>query len=76
MSDDGGRTWFDAEVDRPALGHAAWQEWRWRWRAEPGEHELCCRATDAAANQQPLHATWNLGGYANNAVHRVAVRVD
>ena len=24
------------------------------WDAEPGEHELCCRATDAAGNAQPI----------------------
>ena len=33
-----------------------------------GEHELCCRAREAAGNEQPLEPSWNLGGYANNAV--------
>ena len=41
----------------------------------PGEHELCCRARDAAGNEQPLEPSWNLGGYANNAVQRVPVTV-
>ena len=41
----------------------------------PGEHVLCCRAPDAAGNAQPLEPPWNLGGYANNAVQRVAVTV-
>lgn len=40
---------------------------------EAGEHELCCRARDAAGNEQPLEPQWNLGGYANNAVQRAAV---
>jgi DMSO/TMAO reductase YedYZ molybdopterin-dependent catalytic subunit len=78
VSIDGGRSWLDAEIDQPTLGPSAWQEWRTRWQAEPGEYELCCRATDTEGNRQPLHAheTWNLGGYANNAVHRIAVRVQ
>jgi hypothetical protein len=36
---------------------------------------LCSRATDAAGNTQPLEAPWNLKGYANNAVERIAVVV-
>ena len=47
-----------------------------RWEAAPGEHELCCRARDAAGNVQPLEPAWNLGGYVNNAVQRVAVTVS
>ena len=43
--------------------------------AQPGDYELCCRATDGAGNTQPLEAPWNLGGYANNEVHRVPVVV-
>lgn len=78
VSVDGGRSWLDAEVDQPTLGPTAWQEWRAHWRAEPGEYELCCRASDTEGNRQPLHAneTWNVGGYANNAVHRIAVLVQ
>ena len=33
------------------------------------------RATDAAGESQPLESGWNAGGYANNAVQRVAVTV-
>jgi sulfane dehydrogenase subunit SoxC len=39
------------------------------------EHVLCSRATDAAGNEQPLAAPWNLKGYANNAVERIPVVV-
>jgi DMSO/TMAO reductase YedYZ molybdopterin-dependent catalytic subunit len=74
VSDDGGATWADAELDEP-LGPHAWRGWRFAWDAEPGEHELCCRATDAAGNTQPAAATWNHGGYCNNAVQRVTVKV-
>ena len=48
---------------------------RTQWDAEPGEHVLCCRARDAAGNEQPLEPAWNVGGYANNAVQRVPVSV-
>jgi DMSO/TMAO reductase YedYZ molybdopterin-dependent catalytic subunit len=75
VSADGGGSWSDADVgEQPSVW--AWCEWAWDWDASaPGRYELCCRATDAAGNTQPLHAPWNLGGYANNAVQRVPVAV-
>ena len=60
--EDGGSKW-------------AWRRWTGGWDAQPGQYSLCCRATDAEGRVQPLEATWNTGGYANNAVHRVAVTV-
>jgi sulfane dehydrogenase subunit SoxC len=75
VSADGGATWAPAELGDPALGRWAWRSWRFSWKAEPGEHELCCRARDAAGNEQPLEAPWNVGGYKNNAVQRVRVTV-
>ena len=36
---------------------------------------LTREAYDEAGNVQPLEAPWNLGGYANNEVHRVPVTV-
>ena len=75
MSTDGGATWAPAELGEPALGRWAWRSWRFSWDAEPGEYELCCRARDAAGNEQPLEPPWNVGGYVNNAVQRVAVTV-
>jgi len=72
---DGGRTWADA-----ALGDApsefAWRGWSFEWDAEPGEHELSCRATDTAGNTQPLSPEWNFDGFCNNAVQRVRVTVS
>ena len=41
----------------------------------PGEHELCVRAHDETGRSQPVAPPWNVGGYANNAVQRVAVTV-
>ena len=75
FSADGGRTWAPATVD-PARGPHAWHRWSTSWLAEPGEHVLCSRATDAAGNTQPLDPPWNLGGYAVNDVHRVRVQVS
>jgi DMSO/TMAO reductase YedYZ molybdopterin-dependent catalytic subunit len=75
VSSDGGRTWASAELDDQELGRWAWRRWRFTWDAEPGEHELCCRARDAAGSEQPLEPAWNVGGYVNNAVQRVSVTV-
>jgi hypothetical protein len=75
VSADGGASWADAELDG-ALSPYAWAGWRFTWDAVPGEHELCCRATDAAGNTQPTEAEWNLDGYCNNAVQRVGVTVS
>jgi sulfane dehydrogenase subunit SoxC len=75
VSTDGGETWAPTELGEPTLGRWAWRSWRYAWEAEPGEHELCCRARDAAGNEQPLEPPWNVGGYKNNAVQRVAVTV-
>jgi hypothetical protein len=74
VSTDGGESWADAELG-DAPGPHAWSGWSFRWRAEPGEHVLACRATDAAGNVQPLEPEWNLGGYAVNAVQRIDVEV-
>ncbi|MBD0338801.1 MAG: sulfite oxidase [Thermoleophilia bacterium] len=74
VSADGGRSWAEAELEEP-LGEFAWRGWSYEWQAEPGEHELCCRATDAAGRTQPLEPPWNLEGLCNNAVQRVQVVV-
>ena len=76
VSADGGKTWAPAELGSSTLGRYAWRGWRFVWNATPGAYELCCRARDAAGNEQPLAAAWNLGGYVNNAVQRVAVTVS
>ncbi|MGB2952604.1 MAG: molybdopterin-dependent oxidoreductase, partial [Gaiellaceae bacterium] len=76
VSDDGGVTWEGADLDGDELGPWAWRRWSYSWvPAAPGVYELCCRARDQAGNVQPVAPPWNLGGYANNAVHRVSVSV-
>ena len=66
--------WTPADLD-PPLGKFAWRGWRYVWNAEPGEHELSCRATNANGETQPLETRWDAGGFGNNTVHRVPVTV-
>jgi DMSO/TMAO reductase YedYZ molybdopterin-dependent catalytic subunit len=72
---DGGGTWTDARLG--PLPHSAygWRSWTFPWRAEPGDHVLACRATDATGAAQPDRAEWNRGGFQNNAIQRVPVIV-
>ena len=74
VSTDGGASWGEASLGS-APGPAAWAPWSYVWDARPGEHELCVRAHDETGRSQPVDAPWNVGGYANNAVQRVAVTV-
>jgi DMSO/TMAO reductase YedYZ molybdopterin-dependent catalytic subunit len=74
VSVDGGESWADADVERE-LDARAWRGWSWEWDATPGEYVICSRATDGAGNVQPVEAPWNLKGYANNEVERIAVTV-
>jgi len=75
VSTDAGETWADAELTRDLEGPWAWCGWTASWDALPGEHVLCCRATDETGEAQPLEPEWNVGGYENNAVQRVPVLV-
>ena len=74
LSVDGGASWEDASLGEP-LSEFAWRGWSHTWDAQPGEHELCCRATDATGNTQPTRPGWNYDGLCNNAVQRVRVTV-
>ncbi|HET9311264.1 MAG TPA: sulfite oxidase [Actinomycetota bacterium] len=74
VSVDGCERWTDAALE-PAPSPYAWHRWTFDWTATPGIHEVACRATDADGVTQPLEAEPNIGGYANNAVHRVRVTV-
>ncbi|MDQ6883171.1 MAG: sulfite oxidase [Candidatus Dormibacteraeota bacterium] len=74
LSVDGGHAWADAELGTD-VGQFSWRAWRYRWDAvREGEYELCCRATDAAGNVQPLTPPWNAQGMCNNEVQRIMVR--
>jgi len=68
---DTGEGWREAELG----SEHGWRAFSFEWDAPPGEHVLRCRATDTTGRGQPDEPPWNLGGYANNAVHRIAVTV-
>jgi hypothetical protein len=66
--------WSDAAL-QPPIGRFAWRGWAFDWNAEPGEHELACRATDSDGTVQPIEMPWNYGGMGNNGVQIVRVTV-
>src|SRR5688572_26693642 len=67
-------SWTTAHLG-PPVGEFAWRTWTAEWQAQPGEHLLTCRATDASGNVQPLEQPWNCLGMGNNLIQRVAVTV-
>jgi sulfite oxidase len=74
VSVDGGATWKTADLIAGETGWA-WRFWETPLDLAAGEHEILCRAFDAAAQTQPAQPAevWNFKGYANNAWHRVRV---
>ena len=67
-------SWSDAQLEAP-VGDYAWRGWSYEWQAEPGEHVLSCRATDASGASQPTEQPWNHEGLGNNLVQEVRVTV-
>ncbi|MDI3213931.1 sulfite oxidase [Arthrobacter sp. AL12] len=67
--------WATAQLKHPPAPFA-WCAWSIPWVADPGEHELACRARDATGATQPLEQVWNYQGMGNNAVQRVQVTVE
>jgi DMSO/TMAO reductase YedYZ molybdopterin-dependent catalytic subunit len=77
FSSDGGHSWDEADLSEQ-VGRYGWRLWSYEWDArEPGEYELCARATDTAGNTQPLdpNEIWNVGTYGINAIQLVPVIV-
>jgi DMSO/TMAO reductase YedYZ molybdopterin-dependent catalytic subunit len=66
--------WRRARLASPGSRYAL-VNWELRSTMGPGEHELACRAIDHQGNTQPEDPPPNVGGYANNSVHRVRVAV-
>ena len=64
-SADSGATWSPAEIEPPPSQYS-WTPFTFRWTAEPGEHTLTTRATDAAGNTQPDTSPHNTRGYLFN----------
>jgi sulfane dehydrogenase subunit SoxC len=67
--------WEAAHLERPPAPFA-WSAWSMPWVADPGDHELSCRATDSSGATQPLYPVWNYQGMGNNTVQRMKVAVE
>ncbi|MEX0960969.1 MAG: molybdopterin-dependent oxidoreductase [Burkholderiales bacterium] len=75
VSIDFGATWVRTDLRRPVNPYA-WQHFKARVRFPgKGYYEVWARATDDEGRMQPFATAWNPKGYANNAMHRIAVRV-
>lgn len=84
VSPDNGATWHTADLT--SAGQKQGQAWGWTLfeatvplpPGSKGEVQLVCKATDQAYNTQPERPEpiWNLRGVANNAWHRVTVKVE
>jgi sulfite oxidase len=86
VTPDGGKSWVVADItDKPAdPSPSQTRSWGWTlWTAfvpvpeGSQEVQLAVRAVDVACNTQPEHplSIWNYRGLANNAWHRVNVKV-
>jgi sulfite oxidase len=75
VSVDGGKTWSAADLsgDRTRYG---FRKFAWTWKAAAGEYTLMSRATNEAAQSQPLEAEWNPGGYLYNASQAMPVTIS
>lgn len=67
-------SWAEARLEA-SLGEWAWWGWSFDWDAEPGDHDLACRGTDADGDMQPIDSPWNYQGMGNNQIQTVAVTV-
>lgn len=78
VSQDGGRTWSQAELEDHSGGPWSWTFWHATLDLPKGEHELAVRAWDDAGQTQPAlpDDTWNYKGYLSAAWHRVSVLVE
>ena len=64
-SSDGGASWSDAAVLGPQVDYS-WAKFEFEWSAEPGEHTIMTRATDASGETQPEEVPFNDKGYLFN----------
>jgi DMSO/TMAO reductase YedYZ molybdopterin-dependent catalytic subunit len=72
---DGGKSWSPAGfMGETAPG--AWRAWATEFEVTPPARLIVmARATDGAGEVQPAEALPNAGGYGNNSIHKVTVRV-
>ncbi len=74
VSVDGGQTWKPAKLGKDQSRYA-WRLWELDWKAQPGNHTLISRATNAAGQTQPLAEEWNPNGYLWNVAQPMDVGV-
>ena len=76
VSADGGESWTEAALTEEG-GPATWLFWEASLKPEPGPCEIVAWATGSGGETQPetVDEVWTFQGYANNAWHRVSVRV-
>ncbi len=75
ISIDFGASWMRAGLREPNNPYA-WQRFTTTVKFPgKGYYEVWARATDDRGVMQPFVMAWNPRGYANNAMHRIAVRV-
>jgi DMSO/TMAO reductase YedYZ molybdopterin-dependent catalytic subunit len=73
-SEDGGASWYDAGLPGPQPQYS-WARFELTWQAEPGDHTIATRATDALGNTQPDRVPFNEKGYLFNQPLPHPVRV-
>lgn len=73
---DFGASWMPCQL-HPARNRYAWQHFEAKVSfPKKGYYELWVKATDNTQKSQPmLTPAWNPKGYANNACHRIAIKV-
>ena len=75
VSMDGGKSWSPAGF-MGDMARGAWRAWATEFEVvPPARLTLMARATDGAGEVQPAQAPPNAGGYGNNSIHKVTVRV-
>jgi DMSO/TMAO reductase YedYZ molybdopterin-dependent catalytic subunit len=75
VSTDGGLGWQDAALLGESVPNA-WRQWEFIWQTSPPGHFIfMVRATDSTGSTQPRSINWNFRGYANNAIHTIAIEV-
>ena len=74
ISNDGGKTWSDAELG-PDLGKYSWRRWQAAWTpSTKGSYRLMVRATTNNGETQ-VTEQWNRSGYQRDVIEHVDVTV-
>jgi sulfite oxidase len=76
ISTDSGASWKPAELSEERSKYA-WRLWNFSFKArQAGAYGIMSRARDSQGRVQPAAASWNPGGYLNNAIDQVNIHVE